>query len=256
MFGICNLSLVPVRKEASDKSEMVTQLLFGEHFEILEKNKQWRRICIAYDGYKGWIDEKQFEPISEEEFKNLNLNESKVAVDIAEVISSDSLLFPLVMGSQLPNLTDHSCLVGSLKFLYDGEVRDLNAFASKHQLIENAYMYLNAPYLWGGRSPFGIDCSGFTQMVYKLSGIKLKRDAHQQAEQGHTLNFISEAETGDLAFFENTEGKIIHVGIILPGNKIIHASGKVRIDLIDHEGIYNVDTKKYSHRLRLLKRLF
>jgi hypothetical protein len=256
MFGICNLSLVPVRKEASDKSEMVTQLLFGEHFEVLEKSKQWRKICIAYDGYKGWIDEKQFESISVEEYNHLNLNESKVAVDIAEVISTDSLLFPLVIGSQLPNYHENNCSIGKFKFQYDGQVRDLNAFASKHQLVENAYMYLNAPYLWGGRSPFGIDCSGFTQLVYKLSGIKLKRDAYQQAEQGQTLNFITEAEMGDLAFFDNTEGKIIHVGIILPENKIIHASGKVRVDLIDHEGIFNTDTKSYSHKLRLIKRLF
>jgi hypothetical protein len=256
MFGICNLSIVPVRKEPSDKSEMVTQLLFGEHFEITDKNKQWRKICMAYDGYAGWIDEKQFESISEPEFKSLNINESKVAIDIAEVISNDAIMFPLVMGSQLPNLFGNTCSLGDVKYLYDGQVRDLNAFANKLQLIETAYMYLNAPYLWGGRSPFGIDCSGFTQMVYKLSGIKLKRDAFQQAEQGQTLSFIAEAEIGDLAFFDNADGKIIHVGIVLPENKIIHASGKVRIDIIDHEGIFNVDTKKYSHKLRFVKRLF
>jgi cell wall-associated NlpC family hydrolase len=116
-------------------------------------------------------------------------------------------------------------------------------------------MYLNAPYLWGGVTPFGIDCSGFTQMVYKLNGYKLKRDASQQATQGEALSFIEESEAGDLAFFDNEEGKIIHVGIIMSDNYIIHASGKVRIDRIDHLGIYNVDTERHTHKLRVIKKI-
>ncbi len=126
---------------------------------------------------------------------------------------------------------------------------------SRAALIENAYLYLHAPYLWGGKSPFGIDCSGFTQMVFKLNGKLLKRDAYQQAEEGETLSFLEEAEEGDLAFFDNEDGKIIHVGIVLRDFKIIHASGKVRIDSLDHEGIFNSETQKYSHRLRLIKRV-
>ena len=114
-------------------------------------------------------------------------------------------------------------------------------------------MYINSPYLWGGRSPFGIDCSGFVQLVYRMNGIQLPRDASDQAKIGQTLSFIEEAEEGDLAFFDNNEGDIIHVGIMLEDNRIIHASGKVRIDKIDHQGIYNVDTKQYSHRLRIIK---
>jgi len=116
-------------------------------------------------------------------------------------------------------------------------------------------MYLNAPYLWGGRSPFGIDCSGFTQVIYKLNGFKLPRDASQQATIGETLSFIEESESGDLAFFDNEEGNIIHVGIMLENNNIIHASGKVRIDKIDHQGIFNSETNTYSHRLRLIKKI-
>lgn len=255
MFGICNLSVVPVRKEASDRSEMVTQLLFGEHFEIVGKNKQWRKIRMAYDEYEGWVDEKQFATLSVEEFQDLNAHESAIALDLVQVISNSSVMFPVVMGSTLPHLKDKECRLGAISYMYDGHIKEVNAFADKNLLIENAHMFLNAPYLWGGRSPFGIDCSGFTQVVYKLSGVKLRRDAFQQAEQGHTLNFIEEAEQGDLAFFDNEEGNIIHVGIILKGNKIIHAAGKVRIDKIDHHGIHNVDTKKYSHKLRLIKRL-
>ncbi len=255
MFGICNLSVVPVRKEASDRSEMVTQLLFGEHFEIIGKNKQWRKIRIGYDAYEGWIDEKQFLTLSLEDFQQLNEKDFAIALDLVQVVSNEASLFPIVLGSTLPFLKDKECRLGTVKFIYDGHARDINAVADTNLLIENAHMFLNSPYLWGGRSPFGIDCSGFTQIVYKLSGIKLKRDAFQQAEQGFTLNFLEEAKPGDLAFFDNEEGKIIHVGIILIGNKIIHAAGSVRIDKIDHHGIHNSDTKKYSHKLRLIKRV-
>ena len=120
---------------------------------------------------------------------------------------------------------------------------------------ETARKYLNTPYLWGGKTPFGIDCSGFTHMVYKINGYKLYRDAKDQANQGKTLSFIEESEAGDLAFFNNDEGDIIHVGIILQNNHIIHASGKVRIDRIDHSGIYNVDTKMHTHKLRVIKKI-
>ena len=122
-------------------------------------------------------------------------------------------------------------------------------------MLETAYLYLNSPYLWGGKTPFGIDCSGFTQMVYRLNGYHLFRDASQQAKQGEALSFIEESEPGDLAFFDNAEGEIIHVGIIMRDNYIIHAHGKVRIDRIDHSGIFNVDSNQYSHNLRVIKKI-
>jgi cell wall-associated NlpC family hydrolase len=124
---------------------------------------------------------------------------------------------------------------------------------NKEQLIETALMYLNAPYLWGGKTPFGIDCSGFTQMVYRLNGFKLMRDASEQAKQGDALSFIEESTPGDLAFFDNKEGAITHVGIIMENNHIIHAHGKVRIDRLDQTGIYNADLRTYSHKLRVIK---
>ena len=126
-------------------------------------------------------------------------------------------------------------------------------FSQKKHLINNAMIFLNAPYLWGGRTPFGIDCSGFTQIIYRLQGINIPRDAYKQAEIGTTLSFINESEEGDLAFFDNAEGKIIHVGIIMKKNYIIHASGKVRIDKIDQEGIFNIEKKKHTHKLRIIK---
>jgi gamma-D-glutamyl-L-lysine dipeptidyl-peptidase len=252
--GICYLSLVPVRKEASDRSEMVTQLLFGEHFEIIGINKQWYKIRIAHDDYEGWIDEKLVMPISAQDFQKLNTNPVVTTSSLVEIITNSDNIFPIVIGSSLPFYNEEYCYINNNKYSYDGPV-SIQDKPRKETITENAFMYLNAPYLWGGRSPFGIDCSGLTQMVYKMSGIKLKRDAKQQAEQGHTLSLIDEAEPGDLAFFDNDEGLITHVGIFLSSNKIIHASGKVRIDKIDYHGIYNPEKQKYSHKIRLIKRM-
>jgi cell wall-associated NlpC family hydrolase len=138
---------------------------------------------------------------------------------------------------------------------FDFEGTKVSGIKNKSSLLNTAYMYLNAPYLWGGKTPFGIDCSGFTQMVYKLNGYHLLRDASQQASQGEALSFIEESEAGDLAFFDNEEGKITHVGIIMDNNYIIHASGKVRIDRLDHLGIYNAESNKHTHKLRVIKKI-
>jgi cell wall-associated NlpC family hydrolase len=125
----------------------------------------------------------------------------------------------------------------------------------KSNLIENALLFLNAPYLWGGRTPLGIDCSGFTQLIYRMNGFDLLRDASQQATQGEVLSFIEESEPGDLAFFDNNEGAITHVGLIMSDNYIIHAHGKVRIDRLDQSGIFNVEKKVHTHKLRVIKKI-
>lgn len=259
MYGICNLSIVPCRKEPSDKSEMVTQLLFGEHFHVLETQEKWCRIKIMYDNYECWIDKKQFLPIEQHTFELLNSTENYYSNDLVQIITDNktSTLFPIVIASTLPNFYNNECIVENQSYSYEGSnvSSHLEENSWRMGVLETALMYLNTPYLWGGKTPFGIDCSGFTQMVYKLNGIKLFRDAYQQAEQGETLSFVEEAEPGDLAFFDNAEGKIVHVGIVLDDNKIIHASGKVRIDGFDHQGVFNNDKKEYSHRLRLLKRI-
>ena len=122
-------------------------------------------------------------------------------------------------------------------------------------MTSTAYLFLNAPYLWGGKTPLGIDCSGFTQLVYKINGVKLKRDASDQALQGQTLSFIEESEPGDLAFFDDSEGNITHVGLLLENHRIIHASGMVRIDKIDQSGIFNIETQSHSHKLRFIKKM-
>lgn len=252
MFGICNLAIVPLRAEASDKSEQVSQLLFGEHFKIIELNAKWAQVELAYDGYIGWIDSKQFQPITQESYLLLNELPNVLNADLIEYINTpNNQLMPISLGASLSFLENET--INSNKLSFDG--MKVCGIKPKSDLIKTAFMYLNAPYLWGGKSPFGIDCSGFTQMVFKLNGYHLLRDASQQVNQGDSLSFIEESEPGDLAFFDNEEGKIIHVGIMLENNYIIHASGKVRIDRLDHLGIYNADINRHTHKLRVIKKI-
>lgn len=246
-YGICNLSIVPLRAEASDMSEMVSQLLYGDHFKILERRKKWSRIRLSFDKYEGWIDNKQFGYIGEAEYVALDVNPPRLSSDIIDfVTSSNGQLVSICLGSNV-------LACQNLKDNFEGKTT--KGLLPKEKLVETALLYVNAPYLWGGKSPFGIDCSGFTQMVYKLNGHKLLRDASQQATQGEPLSFIEESEPGDLAFFDNEEGRITHVGIIMKDNYIIHAHGKVRIDRLDHSGIFNYDVRNHTHKLRVIKRI-
>ncbi|WP_166923695.1 C40 family peptidase [Flavobacterium poyangense] len=253
MFGICNLAIVPVRSEPSDRSEIVTQLLFGEHLEILERQNQWARIRIQFDDYEGWVDSKQYQVISEANFNQLSSEAIILNADLIDYITSpdSNLLLPIPIGASLSFLNNSEINTSN----FDFEGTKTSGIKPKSALINTAFMYLNAPYLWGGKTPFGIDCSGFTQMVYKLNGYKIHRDASQQALEGQPLSFIEESEAGDLAFFDNDEGNITHVGIIMENNYIIHASGKVRIDRLDHLGIYNPEINKHTHKLRVIKKI-
>ncbi|TDD97095.1 C40 family peptidase [Flavobacterium cellulosilyticum] len=251
MFGICNLAIIPLRIEPSDKSEIVSQVLFGEHFVILEQMKQWSKIKLQYDHYEGWVDSKQYQIISESEFNQLSDDVIVLNADLIEYITApNNLLLPIPLGASLSFLNHTDINIPNFNF----EGTKTSGIKSKDCILNTAFMYLNAPYLWGGKTPFGIDCSGFTQMVYKLNGYQLLRDASQQSKQGEALSFIEESEPGDLAFFDNEEGNIIHVGIIMKDNYIIHASGKVRIDRLDHLGIYNADINKHTHKLRVIKK--
>ena len=252
MFGICNLSLVPCRSQPFDKSEMVTQLLFGDHFRILEDQDKWILIKIAFDGYECWMDKKQYKKISEDEYNLLSDEPQRLSFELIKKIRKNE---NILLGSVLPGFGKGKFNIGENRYYFRGKSVLSNRRPNRKHILNVSKMYLNSPYLWGGRSPCGIDCSGFTQMVFKLNGIQLPRDAWQQAEKGEALNFIEEAQKGDLAFFDNEEGKIVHAGIIMDKNKIIHSSGKVRIDTLDHYGIFNSDTGKYSHNLRVIKNI-
>lgn len=254
-YGICNLSIVPLRIEANDTSEMVSQVLFGDHFKVIDKSRSWRKIRLAYDNCEGWIDEKQFLFISKEHYLAIDKSESPVATELVDFVSNDAeQLMPIPLGASLPLIQNGNLNFETTTFSFEGT--SAVGKSLKENLITTAFMYLNAPFLWGGKTPFGIDCSGFTQMVYKLNGCKLLRNAAQQATQGEVLSFIEESEPGDLAFFDNKDGEIIHVGIIMANNYIIHASGKVRIDRLDQSGIFNAELRKHTHKLRVIKKIF
>ena len=251
-YGISNLSIIPMRLEPSDASEMTNQVLFGEQYKILDQRKKFSKIRLSHDNYEGWICNKQLVEVQEDDYNNLLDSDKIFTADLLDIVKSDTYQ-TIVLGSVLSDLKNSKFSLNNKEYIFEGLTND--NVHEKTKVIDNAMMYLNSPYLWGGRTPFGIDCSGFSQMVYRLNGVDLPRDAHEQAEVGTTLSFVEESESGDLAFFDNDEGKIIHVGIILDSNSIIHASGKVRIDKIDQQGIFNQNSGIHTHKLRLIKKI-
>jgi len=254
-LGIGNLNSIAIRKEASDVSEMVSQLLFGETFKVIESDNNWIKIILDFDFYEGWVLKNQVLPLDEENYKDLTKNNTTVSKELITYISDQNNNLQIIsLGASLPLFKNNTFRLVNDLFDFDGLT---NSFPlPKNELVSIAYMYLNTPFLWGGRTPFGLDCSGFVQMVYKIIGYPLLRDASGQASQGEVLSFIEESEPGDLAFFDDDEGEIIHVGIILADNHIIHCNGKVRIDRLDQSGILNVDTKRHTHKLRVMKQIF
>jgi len=256
-YGICLLSVVPVRKRPSESSEMTTQLLFGDLVQINHHHHQWCNIRQEYDNYEGWVDKKQLSEVSEKTYRTLANLPTAVSLDLVNSLTNNTSSFPqlILFGSSFPGMMKSTFYINDMIYTFEGESFQPGEEARRVDIIDNAYVFKGAPYLWGGKTPFGIDCSGFTQMVYKAAGIRLLRDTKDQITQGETINILQEARPGDLAFFDNEKGNISHVGILLADNNIIHASGQVHIDGIDHEGIYNREEKKYTHKLRLIKTL-
>lgn len=249
-YGICTLAIIPLRGQPKESSEMVSQLLFGETYQITEWQEKWVKITTSYDLYEGWISRVQVKTLNYEDYLTLNEQAPLLTIEpvtIANKQSDNSLLY-LAAGSTLPFYENGSSWV-------ENEVYGVNDIGKQAaELIDTAKTYLNTPYLWGGRTHFGIDCSGFAQTVFKQHGIQIKRDASQQAEQGTVVDFLPAAQAGDLAFFDNDEGRIVHVGIMLNNEQIIHASGRVKIDHIDGQGIYSEELNKHTHKLRIIKR--
>lgn len=253
--GICKLSVVPIRANPSSKEEMVTQLLFGETYYVTDKQGDWLKIESSFEAYQGWINELQHTdwdqeagiPFLVKDFPFLKANVEN---------SSESIF--LLPGSQLqkPKIEGDKIFFKVNNTQYQANFdASKEGFFTFNEMKEFAINFINAPYLWGGRTLFGIDCSGFTQLLYKLGGVQLHRDAWQQALIGTDVAFLNEARLGDLAFFDNEEGRITHVGMILDNGEIIHASGKVRVDILDSYGIFNEKKGSHSHKLRTIKRI-
>jgi gamma-D-glutamyl-L-lysine dipeptidyl-peptidase len=255
IVGICHLSVIPIRVEPSDKAEIGSQLLFGELFtssKVTEDNK-WMYIQTEFDDYLGWIDTKQFKEVSKEFYDTYRNNPSPLSNGLMGLVKGEKEVFPVLMGSTLPLLKNNCIRLGDDYYEYEGEYsypqRTDASFIEK-----TARYYLRSPYLWGGKTHFGIDCSGFVQQVYKLNGYALPRDSFQQAEIGQLISF-EDRMPGDLAFFTNVLGRVIHVGIVLPSNRIIHASGEVRIDKLEENGIFKEEKAIYTHKLASIRRI-
>jgi cell wall-associated NlpC family hydrolase len=248
--GLIHLAIVPLRDAPAHKAQQVSQLLFGESFEVLEIQDQWLQVKTDNDDYTGFIQATQavlFDAVNHPQNQQ-KFQLTAQPVTVVRKITDRSLLY-LPAGSRIAHLEQNQFAIGTTTFELLHPI-----LADKNSIKNDAYSYLNTPYLWGGRTHFGIDCSGFAQAVYLQQGIQIKRDAWQQAEQGKAVDFLQSALPGDLAFFDNEEGRIVHVGIMLDIEQIIHASGSVKIDRIDDQGIYSAELKKYTHQLRIIKR--
>ena len=233
--GICTVSVAAIRAEQSHQSEMTSQLLYGETVEILQNKGKFLKVKMHFDGYEGWIDSQQIAEISDDYF---NERKTELVANTVQMYNTSQGPILLSMGSEV-----------------NSEKTD-PVFLNLETMSATAKQFLNVPYLWSGRSFFGIDCSGFVQLIYKAHGISLPREAQQQAEIGEVLSFVEESKPGDLAFFEDEEGRICHVGMMLADHEIIHASGKVRIDSLDSTGIFNKELNKHTHKLRFLRSIF
>ncbi|MFD1316281.1 C40 family peptidase [Namhaeicola litoreus] len=252
-YGICLLNAIPLRIEPNHRSEMISQVLFGELFKILEKSDGWVRIILDEDNYEGWVSHHQIKLLSETEYIAASKEVNRYCHELVSHVQINEDFIPISLGAKILSNERSNIIFGkTLNF----ECDTIEGCQSKQEIVKTAYYYLNSPHLWGGKTPFGIDAPGFTQMVYRINGYPLLREAYQQASQGEVLSFIEESEPGDLAFFDDEEGNIIHTGIILRNHNIIHCWGEVRIDKIDHSGIFNVRLNKHTHNLRVIKQIF
>ena len=254
-ISICNLSVVAVRAGRGKKAEMITQLLFGEMVECWEKKGEWTKIRCTWDNQIGWVQSDQITLLTEEEVALYNQN-AAFCMEIAQPVVAIDHFLPITMGATLPNFDGIKFDLAGKSYTFSGQVISPETLApSTELLIKLARKYLYAPYLNGGRSPFGIDSTGLVQVLFKMMGIAIPRDAYLQARKGELIDFFEQARVGDLVFFEDAKGNIDHAGIICEAGHILHADGQVRIDKIDHFGIFNTITKKYTRKLRVIKRI-
>ncbi len=270
-FAINHCTVTPVRQEPSEGSEQLTQLLFGEVCEVLDRLPRWTKIRSTLDGQEGWVDFKMLTPSSSLSPITYSLPTTIVAVPMAVATAMETgEELMLTLGTRLPNYAHGTFEVLGKQYLMDPTCVSLpisnspsgrpigGTPSNSHNVCAIAQTLLNAPYLWGGKNAMGMDCSGFTQVVYATQGINLLRNAREQMTQGELVPSLAEAQPGDLAFFDHADRdleatNISHVGLLLSPTEIIHCSGCVHIDTIDEQGIHLPDGE-LTHHLVQIKR--
>lgn len=245
------LPIINIRKEPSERSELVTQVLFGELYEVLDRRSDWLLIRCTFDQYEGWLSLYQHADLAADEQQTIS--QMLVACPVLEV-SENGINKILPFGSSIAPLNNDIKAEKLDLWQQSGRIVMPESLGAE-SIMKYAVMLMGSPYLWGGRSPMGYDCSGFVQVVFKVAGIPLPRDARDQAIVGEMIDFVDHAQAGDLAFFENETGQIVHVGILDGAGSIIHCSGYVRKDSLDVHGIFNRQRNKHTHKLRFIKRL-
>lgn len=252
-YAISHLSVVSVYTEPNENSVVCSELLFGESIKVLERRSLWSRIRLQEDKTEGWIPNIQYTEIDEDTYKTLSAETPVYCAQSVGVCHKGDSALPILIGSRLPMYADGKFMIGEDEYLFEGYIA--TGKKSKNDVVRVAKGFLNAPYKNGGRSFFGVDAGAFVQMCYRLCGRNIARTPILQSKNGEALSFVEEASEGDLAFFDDNEGNIIHVGIILSDHHIIHCYGCVRIDQIDQTGIYNASLGKYTHKLRVIKHI-
>lgn len=257
IYAICPQTVVPVRTSPSHRSEMGTQLLFGEMVEILEtKGRQWSKVRSIGDDYIGWSPSKQLRDLSPAEAVEFNAHFA-FCLDVFHTLMGSDDTLNVSLGAHLPSFDGMRFSLGAQDYTFSGQaVFPEDIKTGPAMVLKMARKLLNAPFMWGGRTVFGIDSPALVQLAFRITGYQLPRTAELQVNRGETVDFVEKALPGDIAFFDNNQGRITHSGILLPDGKIIHVNEKVRIDSIDHYGIFNFNEGKYTHRLRVVKRLF
>ena len=259
MVALSLHSVVPVRTEPSECAEQSTQMLFGELCTILEQKSRWNRIKLMSDGQEGWVDAKMTTPMSDDEYKTYSealTSSAKVIFPMTYAVSENNgQTIPLTAGTQLAQYKEGRFEVLGVGFRIDPSLVRVQPYEmNQENLLQAVRFFLNIPYLWGGKNAMGMDCSGFTQTVMALFGKHLLRNASEQATQGEAVASLKEAQAGDLVFFDHEDGKISHVGIVIDPERVIHCSGRVKVEKLDETGIFSAEKGEYTHHLVAIRR--
>ena len=266
MKGIALHSVIPVRVSPAEEAEQETQMIFAQTATVIETKEKWTYIRLDDDGEEGYVDTKMLTILSDQEWEEIKeqtstMQGARVRMPMAYAVSENNgQTIPLTAGTRLPNYKDGEFSLLGVRFRIDPQmVQEKPMAMTEENILNTVRFFINTPYLWGGKNALGIDCSGFSQTIYSLFGIRLNRMARQQILQGKEVASLEEAQCGDLAFFDHADEdpsktKIIHVGILLDKERIIHASGRVKVEKIDEHGIYSAELGRYTHHLAGVRR--